>query len=324
MGRPRRITADAAAGLLLLGAAVVLVATPYNGGSCGNVLSAYALPAASLPDAHPPEPPAALGDAHRAVTTASAEVTKLESEQAEVDAAYSAAEKARAAANEAQGDLWNSSFASDYSSDTYGAEVDVDIAQSSVDSAEDWLAYVTEEAADTSDWAIYDEADVQAAQADLDDALADLAEAESALMQAQNEDAARESKAANAEAAADQLDAAADAAEQSAADAASSLASRQSAAEDRLYSARSRVAELEASHAVALADWSHDQRVASDDVTARNNMRVSCRENGGWRAGVAVLDIALVGVLVLRRWTPRLPQRLRLPQVRSRLPWGRR
>src|SRR3954462_13332988 len=98
---PRRITADAAAGLLLVGAATVLLATPYNGGSCGNVLSAYALPATSLPDGHPPAKPAGLDDARRSVTSASADVTEAEAGQAEVDAAYAAAEQARAAATEA-------------------------------------------------------------------------------------------------------------------------------------------------------------------------------------------------------------------------------
>jgi hypothetical protein len=313
MGLPRRITADAAAGLLLIGASAVLLATPYDGGSCTNVAAAYALPAASLPDADRPVLPAALGDASRAVTDADAKIRELEGEQAEVDAAYAAAEEARAAAVEAEEDVWESSFTSDYSSSTSSAEWEVESAEYGVESAEDWLAYVQEDL--DSEWAIWTQADVDEAQADLDEARADLAEAQATLAQAQSEDAAEEAQAADAEATAEELDAAADAAEQAAADAASSLSARESAAQDQLYSARSRVADLESGHAIALAEWSHDQRVAADEVTALNNMRASCRENGAWRAGVAVLDVLLVGVLVLRRWTPRLPQ--------LRLPWRR-
>jgi hypothetical protein len=315
MGLPGRITADVGAGLLLVGAAAVLLATPYDGGSCSNVAAAYALPAASLPDAEPPDEPSALAEAHRAVAAADADATGLESEQAEVDQLYEAAEEARAAANAAQEDLWESPYTVGYSSDSSMAELDVDFAESDVESAEDWLAYVQEEV--TSDWAFYDEADVNAAQADLDEALADLADAQAALTKAQNEDTARESKAANAEASAEQLDASADAAEQAATDAAGDLYDRKSAAESRLSSARSRVAQLEADHEIALADWSHEQRVAADHVTALNNVRASCRDNGSWRAGVALLDVVLVAALALRRWTPRLPSRLRLPWRRQ-------
>jgi hypothetical protein len=184
-----------------------------------------------------------------------------------------------------------------------------------VDSAEDWLDYVQDGAADTSGWAFYDQSDVADAQADVDDARADLAEAEAALADAESEDTARESRAATAESTAEQLDAVADAAEQAAADAAADLSDREGAAQDRLYAARSRVAELEADHAIAVADWSHERRVAADEVTALNNVRASCRENGGWRAGVSLLDVVLAGALILRRWTPRLPR------LRIRLPW---
>jgi hypothetical protein len=316
MGLPRRITADAAAGLLMIGAAVVLVATPYDGGSCDNVLAAYAMPASSLPDATAPAKPNAIENANRAVTAANSELIKLESEQAEVDRARVAATQAREAAVEAEADLWDTSYSSDYYSDTYVAELDVDIAEGQVESAEDWLSYVEESAADTSGWSAYDDSDVQAAQEDVDDARAELAEAESALARAEKKDSAQESEAASAEATAEQLDAAADAAEQAAADAASSLADSESAAYDRLYAAQSRVAELEAGHEIALAEWSHEQRVTADEVTALNNLRASCRENGGWRAGVALVDVLLAGVLAVRRWTPRLPQ--------LRFPWRQR
>jgi hypothetical protein len=312
---PRRVTADALGGLLLVGAAAVLLATPYDGGSCTNVLAAYALPAASLPEAEPPEKPGALAEARRAVTAANADVMELEREEATVDELYAAAEEARAAANEAQDDLWESSFTSGYSSDSYLPELDVDFAESAVESAEEWLAYVQGEL--DSEWAIYTQSDVDAAQADVDEARADLAEAEAALAQAQSEEAARESEAANAEANAEQLDAAADAAEQVAADASADLSDRKSAAQDRLYSAQSLVADLEADHEIAVAEWSHDQRVAADEVTARNNVRDSCRENGMWRAGVAVVDVVLLLALVFRRWTPRLPR------LRMRWPWRR-
>ena len=311
MNLARRIAADAVGGMLLIGAAAVLLATPYDGGSCGNVLAAYAWPASSVSEAEPPRESPALADAYDAVSAANAEVAELETEQAEVDAAYAAAEEARAAANDAQDAAWESSY-SDYSSDSYLAELDVEYAESTVESAEDWLAYVQEDL--DSEWAIYTQSDVDAAQADLDEALADLAEAQSALAQAQSDDAARESEAANAEATAEELEAAADAAEQTAADLAADLDNRQSAAADRLYSARSLVAQLETDHEIELAEWSHEQRVAADEVTALNNVRASCRENGGWRAGVALLDVLVVVALVLRRWGPRIPwQRLRLP-----------
>ncbi len=309
MGLPRRISADALAGLVLVSAAAVLLATPYDGGACTSVSAAYALPAASVPDAEAPEPSPALADAHAAVDAAEAEVTELERQQDSVDGLYAAAEEARAAANEAQDDLWQSSW-SGYSSDTHLAELDVDVAESAVESAEDWLAYVQGEL--DSEWAFYTQADVDEAQADVDEARADLAEAEAALARARGEEAARESEAADVEATAERLDAAADEAEQAATDAAADLHDRQVAAEDRLYSARSRAAGLEADHEVAVAEWSHDQRVAADEVTALNNVRDSCRENGAWRAGVALVDVLLATALVLRRWTPRL-SRIRLP-----------
>ena len=311
MGLPRRISADIGAGLLLVGAAAVLLATPYDGGSCANVAAAYALPAASLPSAQPPGVPSALAESQRAVTAANADVTELKSEQAKVDQLDAAAQEARAAANAAQNDLWTSPYGSDYSSDTYMAQLDVDSAEGAVGRAEDWLAYVKDEM--TSTWAFYDQADVDSAQADVDKANADLADAQAALTQAKNEEATRETKAATAEASAEQLDASADAAEQAATDAARDLSDRQSAAGSRLSSARSRVAQLEADHAIALADWSHEQRVTADHVTALNNVRASCRQNGSWRAGVAVLDVLLVAALALSRWSPRLPSRLRLP-----------
>ena len=310
---PRRITADAIGGLLLVGAAAVLVATPYDGGSCTNVVAAYGLPAASLRDAKPPEASPALAAAYDAVTAANAEVVELESEQATVDDLYAAAEEARATANEAQEDLWESSY-TDYSSDTYLSELDVDFAESAVESAEDWLAYVQEDL--NSEWAIYTQTDVDAAQADVDEARADLAEAQAELAGAQSEEATRESEAANAEATAEQLDAAADAAEQAATDAAAGLYDRQSAAADRLRSTQSLVTSLEADHEIAVAEWSHQRRVAADEVTALNNVRDSCRENGSWRAGVALLDVLLAAALALRRWSPRLAQ--------IRLPWRAR
>lgn len=315
MNLPRRIGADAVGGLLLVGAAAVLLATPYDGGSCNNVLAAYALPAASVSESDPPKVSPSLNDAVDAVTAADTAIAELDGEQAEVDAAYAAAEEARGAADDAQNAAWESSY-SDYSSDSYLAELDVEFAESAVESAEDWLAYVQEDL--NSEWAIYTQTDVDAAQADVDEALAELAEAQSALAQAQSEEAAQESAVANAEATAEELEAAADAAEQTAADLAADLYDRQSAAEDQLYSARSRVAALEADHEIELAEWSHEQRVAADEVTALNNVRESCRENGGWRAGVALLDVLLVLALVLRRWGPRIPWH------RLGLPWPRR
>ncbi|MGY2074856.1 hypothetical protein [Blastococcus sp. SYSU DS0828] len=308
---PRRITADALGGLLLISAAAVLLATPYDGGSCKNVAAAYALPAASLPEAHRPTAPAALADARRAVTSANAEMAALQGEQAAVEAARVAAQEARTAANEAQDDLWESSFTGGYFPDSSLAQYDVDSAESAVEYAEDWLAHVQENL--TSEYAFYTQADVDEAQQDLDDARAELAEAEAALSRARSEEAARESEAADAEATAEELAAAADVAEAAAAEAASGLAARESAAQSRLSSARSRVAALEADHEATLAEWSHEQREAADEVTALNNVRDSCRENGVWRAGVALLDVALAAVLLLRRWRPGLPRHLRRP-----------
>jgi hypothetical protein len=311
----RRITADAAAGLMLVGAAAILLATPYDGGTCRNVLAAYAVPATSLSDENAPGRPPAFADAQRALAAADTEVADLQGEQATVDQAQAEAQKARDAATEAESNLWESSYPTDYNSSTYSAQLDVDLAESKLESSKDWLKYVQDDAANTSGWSFYDQTDVDSAQKDVDDARAALTDAKGALADAQSGDAARESKAASAQSTAEQLDAAADAAEQAATDAARDLASRQSAAEDRLYTARSRVDDLEAAHAVAVADWSHERRIAGDRVTALNNVRSSCRENGGWRAGVALVDVVLVAVLVLRRWTPHLPKlRVRLPR----------
>jgi hypothetical protein len=320
MRLPRRLTADGVAALLLLGAAAVLVTTPYDGGSCTNILSAYALPAATAAEADPPAAPAALADARRAVRDAEAAVAALQEERVAVDAAQKAAQQARAAAAEAESDLWENSFSTDYYS-VDGAELDVDLAESMLESAEDWLAYVQEEAADTSGWSFYDQQDVAQAQDDVDDARADVAEAEAALAEAEGEVAASESAATSAEQREEELDAAADAAEVAAADAASRFADRESQAFDSELAARSRVADLEGRHDVSVAEWSHERRVALDEVAAQNNVRSSCQENGGWRAGVAALDVMLLAALALRRWAPRVP---RLPRLRLRLPGMRR
>ncbi len=314
MRLPRRFTADGGAGLLLIGAAAVLVATPYDGGSCTNVVAAFAVPTASVSAEDRPDKPRALADAQRDVTTANAALADLEAERGDVESLQAAAQAARDAAADAQSDLWDLPYTSSYSSESYSAQWDVDIAESAVESAESWLDLVKDSADDTSGYSYYTQEDVADAQADLDEARAELSEAESALAEAESEDAARESEAENAEATAEQLDADADAAEKVAADAATDLASRRSSAEDRLYSAQGRVSQLEAQHDRSVAEWFHEERVAEDEVTASNNVRDSCRENGAWRAGVALLDVALAGALVLRRWTPRLP----------RLPWRTR
>ena len=142
MRLPRKLTADAVAGLLLIGAAAVLVATPYDGGSCTNVVAAYAVPTASVSAEDRPDKPRALADAQRDVTTANAALADLEAERAEVESLQEAAQAARDAAAEAQSDLWDMPYSSSYSSDSYSAEWDVDIAESAVESAESWLEYV--------------------------------------------------------------------------------------------------------------------------------------------------------------------------------------
>jgi hypothetical protein len=325
MHLPRRVSADGVAALLLLAAAAVLLATPYDGGACRNVAAAYALPAASLQDAEPPGQSPALTSAALAAEKAESDTAALEAERAEADKAREAAQQARQAANDAESELYAPSFSTDYVS-VYASESEVSYAKTMVRSAEDWLDIVQEGAADTSPYgSFYDQQDVQRAQEDLDDARAKLTAAQGELEQARKDEAAQKSSAESAEQKAKDLDAAADAAEQAAADAATTLADHESDVEQRLWDARSQLAALEDEHKVALAAWSHEQRLAGDDVTALNNVRASCRENGAWRAGVALVDVVLLAVLALRRWGSRLRGvHFRLPRPRLRLPWPRR
>jgi hypothetical protein len=320
---PRRITSDGIAAVLLLAAAAVLVATPYDGGACRNVAAAYALPAASLPDADQPAEPASLAEARRALATAESDSTALANEQVDVGRAEKAAQDARAAADKADEDQ----YSTQYSGDDYtvsAAQSEVDFAQSDVDSAQSWLQEVQQYVADDQ-YGIWTQQDVQQAQSQVDDANAKLAQAQQALQDAQAQAQASASAAAAAQQKAQQLDAAADAAEKAAAQAANDYADKQSQVSDELYSAQSQEDEAEASYRATVADWSHQRRLQADHVAALNNVRASCRGNGDWRAAVAGVDVLLLAILGVRRWWPRLRRvRLRLPRFSLPGPWRRR
>lgn len=312
-----RVTSDVVAAALLVGAATVLLATPYDGGACRNVASAYGLPAASFTKSAPPATPAALATARQDVTAASSEVAGLSDERAAAERASEAAEQAREAAREAETKTWSTPVTI---GSTSSAELDVELAESQVESAESWLKTVQDGAAETSEFgSIWTQEDVADAQEELDAAEGELAAAQEGLEEARDEDAASEAAAAAVERKAEQLAAAADAADKAAEQAASTLASAETAAEERLSSAKGRVARLEVEHDQAQDEWWHEQRVEHDEVVALNNVRQSCRENGGWRAGVALVDVVLLGALALRAWWPR-GARLRLPS-RPRLTW---
>lgn len=297
-----RLTTDLVAGALLLGAAAVLVGTPNDGGACRNVAGAYALPPARVPSAEPPAPPAALAGARQAVSTASIDLASLADERAAAEAAQAAAEQARAAASEARSATWSTPLT--YTSSS-SEELDVDVAQSRVESAESWLQTVEDGAADTSLYGIWTEQDVAQAQDDLDTARAELASAEQALAAPQAEEAASAAAEVAAEDRAAELETAATAAETAASEAGRTLATAERDANARLSAAKSRVSSLEIQHEVAQAEWSHEQRLEQDEVVALNNVRASCRENGGWRAAVALVDVALLGALALRAVWPR-------------------
>jgi hypothetical protein len=304
MAFPRRVPADGVAAALLLSAAVVLVATPYDGGSCQNVAAAYALPAASLAPAEQPAEPASLTEARAALASAQSDSDGLADEQTSVDRAQQAATDARAVADKADMDQ----YSTDYSTDDYAvssAQSDVDSAQSAVDSAQSWLETVQQYVADPSNDGIWTQQDLQDAQSEVDDANAQLTEAQQALQETQARAAASESAAAAAKQKAERLDAAADAAEQAAGKAADDLAEKQSEVQAELYLARSQVSQEEADYRSTVADWAHQRRVAGDHIAALNNVRASCRQNGTWRAAVAGADVVLLAALGLRRWAPR-------------------
>jgi len=185
MRLPGRITPNAASAVLLTAAAAVLVTTPYDGGACRNVFSAYALPAASLAAADRPARSPALADAYQDIRDAEADQTALVARQAEVDRLVAAAEEAREAADEAAADAYESSWSTSGSWDVTGAEYDVEFAEDQVDYAEEWLEEIKAEVAN-DEYGFYTDADIAEAEDDLDDARAELAEAEAALAQAES------------------------------------------------------------------------------------------------------------------------------------------
>ncbi len=99
---------------------------------------------------------------------------------------------------------------------------------------------------------------------------------------------------------ADELAAKATAAKKTADKLSDILAAKERKVDTVLLPARSRVEDLEEGHEDAVATWTHEQRIAQTEVTARNAVRDDCRENGLWRAGVAGVDLLLLGALGVR------------------------
>jgi hypothetical protein len=285
----RRLPASAGAAVLLAAATAALVGAPYDGGSCRNVFSAYATPVAQVTPVQRPAEPAGLGDAREALEAVRAEDAELAPDRAKVARAVSAAERAEREADAAEQARRNTPTESSTPSwELDSAELDVDIAEGSVDSAEDWLDIVQGD-----DFGFYDAYDIAEAQEDVDEARADLAEAQAVL----DEQLAAKAKA--AEKTADRLS--------------DILAAEERTLNSRLRPAESLVDDLEEEHAAALGEWTHEQRVAEDEVVARNAVRDACRENGLWRAGIAGADLLLLGALGVRAAWPRL----RLPGRRG-------
>lgn len=309
MHLPRRITADGVAAVLLVSAAVLLVATPYDGGSCRNVASAYALPAASLEPAQPPTEPAALNDAREAVSTAQSEVTALAAKQADVDALQQAAEQARAAADKAAADQYSDTSSIDGDLAVTQAQGDVDLAESEVSSDQSMLTSEQQDAASYPDDPTWNQM-VQDDQATLDAAKAKLGQARQALQKAQNQASASAAAVNARQHNADKLSADADAARKAADAAAGDLATQQSSAEEGLSAAESEEARQESAFTATVADWSHSRRLAADHVTALNNVRSSCRQTGTLRASVAGSDLVLLAAVAALHWAPGL-RRLR-------------
>jgi len=303
----RRIPASGGAAVLLAAATAALVATPYDGGTCRNVVSAWTVPVASVAEVDRPAEPAGLAEARRALEAAEAESSALGDERAEAAEAERAAENARQAADAAEEARPEPSTDTGDSWEMDSAELDVDMAENSVDVAEDWLDVVQGD-----DWGFYDADDVADAQEDVDDARAELAEAQAKLDQLEAATAAEQSAAVAAANKADELAAKAEAAEKKAQRLSDILAAKQRKVDSRVRPARSLVEDLEDGSRAAVAEWAHERRIAQGDVVARNAVRDDCRQNGLWRAGVAGADVLLLGALGVRALSPRL-----------RLPWRR-
>jgi len=319
MRLPRRITSDGAAAVLLVAAATVLVATPYDGGACRNVAAAYALPAASLAPADPPAEPAGLADARQAVTTAQAAVDALANKQADVDNAQQAAQQARAAADEAASSWATETSSIDDSVSVDQAQSDVDLAQLEVSDDQSMLQMDQQDAADFPGDSYWTQ-QIQQAQSQLATDQAKLSAAQQAYQEAQSKASASASAAKAAQQNADQLSARADSAEKAAEDAATNFAAQQSDARQSLSTAESREAGQESEYRATVADWSHERRMQGDHVVALNNVRSSCRDSGNWRAAVAAADILLLVVIAALRWAHRLRGvRIRVPALRARL-----
>ena len=319
MRLPRRITADGAAAVLLVVAAAVLVATPYDGGACRNVVAAYALPAASLSPADQPVEPAALVDARAAVATAQAAADALASKQADVDKAQQAAQQARAAADAADSGLATDTSSIDDSLSVDRAQSDVDLAQTDVSDDQSMLQLDQQDAAEFPGDSYWTQ-QVQQAQAQLATDQAKLSDAQQAYQKAQGQASAGAAAAKAAQQKADQLSAQADAAEKAAEDAATNLAAQQSDAQQNLSAAQSQEGEQESQYRAAVADWSHDRRIQSDHVVALNNVRSSCRESGNWRVAVAGADAFLLVIIGALRCAHRLRRvRIRIPALWARL-----
>jgi hypothetical protein len=314
MPLPRRITADGAAALLLGAAAAVLVATPYDGGACRNVVAAYALPAASLGPADQPGEPAGLADARQAVTTAQGAVDALTIKKADVDKAQQAAQQARAAADKAELGSATDTSSIDASVSVDQAQSDVDIAQSEVSDDQSMLQTDQQDAADFPGESYWTQ-QVQQAQSQLTADQAKLSAAQQAYQKAQGQASSSAAAAKAAQQNADSLSAQADAAEKTAEDAATNLAAQQSDAERSLSAAQSEEARQESDYRATVAGWSHERRMQGDHVVALNNVRSSCRESGTWRAAAAGADVVLLAALAVLRWAHRLRR------VRIRVPW---
>ena len=309
-GRPSLLAAGCA--LLTLAAAVALLLVPMRGFGT-SPLSALLAHSQPLPrDTAPRQDPAEVAADQAAVDSAQKALDDIRAEGTRVTEAQKVASDTSDQATKAR----NSAD----SSDNYTLQTDVDMAQSDVDMANSSIDYDNSRissAKSSLDATRNYGGDTTYEQQELDDANAALATDKQKLTDAQNALAAAKSKLDAATSG--QQDAAhrADALSSSAADLqrhADDLAdqqrSRESAANDALSSAQETQSRHRSDAATALARWSHDHRVAVDEVRARNSVISNARSAAVWVAGSAgglllvAMGLTIAALVAWRRNRP--------------------
>ena len=230
----------------------------------------------------------AIASAQALVAEQSKAVTAAEAQDANARALRERADKAETAAQAAELNLSVSGGAST-------AQLDVDMAQSSVETAQSNIKFWEEAVASDRQYGIdttFGAEQLKAAKADLATANAELEKAKVALKTAKSKDTTAKAATNSARATANSLSAKADAAEKSASAALSATRQGLAEAESQLSSAQQTKLSNAGGHADVVASAFRAHRSAVRSVEGSNAVRADCRSN-------ARPDLAAAGLLAL-------------------------